>query len=80
MINCSSALSSLKSVDFALKFILKSVSLRHHLFSMPEYHVLTGLILSNEREVKSNGKVTYMPIYYVMFLNATEEDEKDIYF
>lgn len=52
----------------------------NNLLSVPEYHVLTGLVLSNEREVKSNGKVTYMPIYYVMFLNATEEDEKDIYF
>lgn len=52
----------------------------NNLLSVPEYHVLTGLVLSNEREVKSNDKVTYMPIYYVMFLNATEEDEKDIYF
>lgn len=52
----------------------------NNLLSVPEYHVLTGLVLSNEREVKSNGKVTYMPIYYVMFLNATGEDEKDIYF
>lgn len=52
----------------------------NNLLSVPEYHVLSGLVLSNEREVKNNGKVTYMPIYYVMFINSTEQSEEDVYF
>lgn len=52
----------------------------NNMTSIPEYHVLSGLVLSNEREVKRNGKITYMPIYYVMFLDSTGENETDIYF
>ncbi len=33
-----------------------------------DYHVKKALVLSNEREVKVDGKITYMPIYYTMFL------------
>lgn len=32
-----------------------------------DYHIEQAFVLSNEREVKQNGKVTYLPIYYVMF-------------
>lgn len=52
----------------------------NNMTSIPEYHVQSGLVLSNEREVKVNGKITYMPIYYVMFLDSTGENETDIYF
>ena len=33
----------------------------------PDYHIEQAFVMSNEREVKQNGKVTYLPIYYVMF-------------
>ncbi len=33
-----------------------------------DYNVKKGYVLSNEREVFTNGKITYLPIYYVMFL------------
>lgn len=33
-----------------------------------EYHIKKALVLSNERQIKTNGKITYLPIYYVMFL------------
>lgn len=36
-----------------------------------EYTVERAIVFSNEREVRNEGKITYMPIYYVMFLNAT---------
>ncbi len=33
-----------------------------------EYKIKKGIVLSNDREVFSKGIITYMPIYYVMFL------------
>ena len=33
-----------------------------------DYNVKKSFVLSNEREVKKIGKITYMPIYYVMFI------------
>lgn len=52
----------------------------NNLLSVPEYHVISGLVLSNEREVKTNGKVVYMPIYYVIFLDSTGMNEPEICF
>lgn len=52
----------------------------NNLLSVPDYHALSGLVLSNERVVKSNEKITYMPIYYVMFLDLTKQNEEEIYF
>ena len=36
--------------------------------SNEDYHVKKALVLSNERQVSTNGKITYLPVYYVMFL------------
>ena len=33
-----------------------------------DYNIKKGVVLSNERDVFSKGIITYMPIYYVMFL------------
>lgn len=33
-----------------------------------DYKIKRGIVLSNEREVYSKGIITYLPIYYVMFL------------
>lgn len=38
----------------------------------PDYHINNGLVLSNSREVVDNGKVTYLPVYYVMFIAADD--------
>lgn len=32
------------------------------------YPVKRGIVLSNEREIKKKGSITYLPIYFVMFL------------
>ena len=32
-----------------------------------DYHVKKAYVLSNAREIKTNGKITYLPIYDVMF-------------
>ena len=33
-----------------------------------EYHIDEALVLSNNRVVQTKGKITYMPVYYVLFL------------
>ncbi len=50
----------------------------NNLLKVNDFNIAAGLVLSNSREIKVAGKVTYMPIYYVMFLNANEAEE--IYF
>lgn len=52
----------------------------NNLLSIPDYHVKSGLVLSNEREVKQVEKVSYMPVYYVMFIDSTGICNNDIYF
>ena len=51
-----------------------------NLLSVPDYHVPLGLVLSNERQVITQGKVCYLPVYYVMFLDADEPEDGDVYF
>lgn len=33
-----------------------------------DYHVKKAIVLSNSREIKSKGRIIYLPVYYVMFL------------
>lgn len=37
----------------------------------PEYNIKSAIVFSNERQVNTLGKITYMPIYYVMFIDNT---------
>lgn len=46
----------------------------------PEYNINSGVVLSNERTVRKVGKVTYMPVYYVMFLDNRKPTEEELYF
>ena len=34
----------------------------------PDYHIQNALVLDNKREIRQDGKTTYMPVYYIMFL------------
>lgn len=36
----------------------------------PDYGVKEAVVFSNEREVQRRGAVTYLPVYYAMFLNS----------
>lgn len=45
-----------------------------------EYNICSGVVLSNEREVRTTGKVIYMPVYYVMFLDNHQPTEGEIFF
>ena len=40
----------------------------------PDYHIQNALVLDNIREVRQDGKITYMPVYYVMFLRPSTPD------
>ena len=35
-----------------------------------DYHIKKAFVVSNERKVTQKGKITYIPIYYIMFFNA----------
>lgn len=39
----------------------------NHFVSNEDYGVKTAYVLSNERLVRTKGKIVYMPIYYIMF-------------
>ena len=34
-----------------------------------DYHIKKAFVLSNSREITTNGKITYLPIYFIMFFN-----------
>lgn len=33
-----------------------------------DYHIKKAFVVSNERTIKTDGKITYLPIYYAMFM------------
>lgn len=43
-----------------------------------EYGIKQAKVLSNEREVATKDGITYLPIYYCMFLNNEHRDEQVI--
>jgi len=45
-----------------------------------DYHIKKAFVVSNERKVTTQGKVTYLPIYDIMFFRNAPADEKDLYF
>lgn len=48
------------------------------LLATPEYNIGNGYVFSNAREVTIKGDVTYLPIYYIMFLNGNGSDKTEI--
>lgn len=45
-----------------------------------DYHIKKAFVVSNERKVTTQGKVTYLPIYDIMFFQNAPADEKNLYF
>ena len=39
-------------------------------YVITDYGVEKAFVFSNERTVKQNGKIIYLPVYYVMFLES----------
>lgn len=50
-------------------------SAMNNLLKVRDYDIASGLILSNSREIKTVGNVSYMPVYYVMFIDANAVEE-----
>ncbi len=48
------------TVHSALNNILKN----------PDYGIASATVVSNERRVYQDGKITYMPVYFIMFMEA----------
>ena len=42
---------------------------------VPNYHIKKAFVLDNHREVQTVEKITYLPIYYVMFLKPSSPSE-----
>ncbi|MDE7433004.1 MAG: AAA family ATPase [Lachnospiraceae bacterium] len=43
-----------------------------HFVETDDYHIKKGYVLSNERQIATNGKIIYLPIYFVMFFGKTD--------
>lgn len=46
--------------------------------SNEDYHIQKAFVLSNEREIQCKGKITYLPIYFVMFFQNGSVDGSDL--
>ena len=45
-----------------------------------DYHIQKAFVVSNDRAISTKGKITYIPIYYIMFFQNAPEDMSDIQF
>jgi len=43
----------------------------------PEYHIEKAIVISNKRDITQDGKVLYLPVYFVMFMQAKQAAEMD---
>lgn len=50
------------------------------MLATPDYNIVSGIVVSNERNVKQIGDVLYMPVYYIMFVDSTGTTDGDTYF
>lgn len=51
-----------------------------NLMSIQDYHIVSSIVLSNEREIKMKGNILYLPVYYVMFLENKMPEKENLYF
>ena len=54
----------------------------NNLLKNPDYNIQAATVISNEREIRQDGKITYMPVYLVMFMavDALQVDNSDYIF
>ena len=45
-----------------------------------DYHIQKAFVVSNERIISHKGKITYIPVYYIMFFRNVPEDTADLQF
>ena len=49
----------------------------NNLLKNPDYNIQAATVISNEREIRQDGKITYMPVYLVMFMAADAPKENN---
>ena len=54
----------------------------NNLLKNPDYNIQAATVISNEREIRQDGKITYMPVYLVMFMavDAPQVENSDYIF
>ena len=54
----------------------------NNLLKNPDYNIQAATVISNEREIRQDGKITYLPVYLVMFMavDAPQVDNSDYIF
>lgn len=45
-----------------------------------DYHIQKAFVVSNERQITTKGKITYIPIYYIMFFSPDSGQNMDLRF
>lgn len=45
-----------------------------------DYHIQKAFVVSNEREIITKGKITYLPIYYIMFFSPDSGGNTNLFF
>ena len=51
-----------------------------NLMAIQDYHIVSSIVLSNKREIKTKENILYLPIYYIMFLENKVPEEENLYF
>lgn len=51
----------------------------NNFLSTEEYHIKHAYVFSNERKVYQKGNITYLPIYYIMFIQNVPSEEDLIF-
>lgn len=49
----------------------------NNLLNNPDYHISAATVVSNEREIYKDDKVTYMPVYLMMFMKSETPQADD---
>jgi len=74
--------ASLSSVPIEVKsgkdYTIHSVS--NSFTPNEDYHIQKAFLVSNEREIKVKGRITYLPIYYIMFFSPDSGQNMDLQF
>ncbi|MBO6117925.1 MAG: ATP-binding protein [Bacteroidales bacterium] len=52
----------------------------NNLLKTADYNIKNAVVLSNKREVKTVNNITYMPVYYVMFIDSLPPSDDTVYF
>lgn len=51
-----------------------------NLMAVQDYHIVSSVVLSNEREIRTKGNINYLPIYHVMFMENRIPEKENLYF